>query len=124
MYVPGSIEKRLGISLKAVLITMVITVIFQYAEWYQIVCIFAPLASGTLIAGVFAFGIALPVDNGFIPSAQDNANFIIANSLGEGLLIMPVGYSINFFGFKVLMIEICIFSFLSYWSYIKVAKSM
>jgi hypothetical protein len=31
------------------------------------VCIFAPITSGILIAGVFGFGIALPVDNGFVP---------------------------------------------------------
>jgi hypothetical protein len=124
MYIPGKVERRLGISLKAVLFTVVITVIFQYFEWFYLVCIFAPITSGLLIAGVYGFGIALPVDNGFAPCSQVNANFILANALGEGLLIMPLGFSMNLYGFEFLMLDICFFAFLSYWVYSEAVKSM
>lgn len=30
MYVPGSVEKRLGMGLKAVVVTLLVTIIFQY----------------------------------------------------------------------------------------------
>jgi hypothetical protein len=98
--------------------------IFQYFEWYQLVCIFVPIGTGIFIAGVYGFGIALPVDNGFVTSPQDNANFILGNSFGEGLLIMPLGYSMYLFGFKALIVEIFGFAFLSYWSFSKAMESM
>jgi hypothetical protein len=56
--------------------------IFQYLEWYELICIFVPIGTGIFMAGVYGFGIALPVDNGFVTSPQDNANFILANSIG------------------------------------------
>lgn len=76
------------------------------------------------MAGVFGLGISWPVDKGFLPSSQNNANFLLANALGEGLLITPVGYSINLFGFKFLMIETCLFSYVSYWAYQRAIISM
>lgn len=118
MYVPGKIEQRLGLALKTVLIVMVFTVFFQYCGWYKLVCIFAPLTTGIFIAGVYGFCMALPVDNGFITTPQDNANFILGNSFGEGLLIMPLGYSMHIFDPNALMILILIFSGLSYWCFL------
>lgn len=118
MYVPGTIEQRLGLSLKGTIVAAIITFIFQEIGWFQLVCIFAPISTGILTAAVYGFGIALPVDKGFPNCSQANANFILANALGEGLLIMPVGYSISLFGFKVLMIEMCIVAFATYWAYV------
>lgn len=124
MYVPGNIEQRLGLALKTVLIVMVFTVFFQYFGWYNLVCIFAPLVTGILIAGVYGFCMALPVDNGFITTPQDNANFILGNALGEGLLIMPLGYSMQIINPNALMILILLFSGLSYWCFLQSVKSM
>lgn len=88
------------------------------------VCIFAPIAAGILIGGVFGFGITLPVDNGFAPSSQNNANFILANALGEGLLIMPLGYSMSLFGYKAMMVEMLLVTSVCYWVYTETVKSM
>jgi hypothetical protein len=84
----------------------------------------APIASGILIGGVFGFGISLPVDSGFAPCAQNNANFILANALGEGLLIMPLGYSMSVFGYKAMMIEMLLVTSVCYWVYTETARSM
>jgi hypothetical protein len=91
---------------------------------YLWVCIFAPITAGIFIGGVFGFCIALPVDSGFIPRSQDNADFILANSLGEGLLIMPLGYSMSLFGFKAMMIEVFLISIVCYGFYTETVKSM
>lgn len=88
------------------------------------VCIFAPIAAGIFIGGVFGFGISLPVDNGFVPSSQNNANFILANALGEGLLIMPLGYSMSIFGYKAMMVEMLLATSICYWVFIETVKSM
>lgn len=103
---------------------MAFTVFFQYCGWYKLVCIFAPLTTGIFIAGVYGFCMALPVDNGFITTPQDNANFILGNSFGEGLLIMPLGYSMHIFDPNALMILILMFSGLSYWCFLQSVKSM
>jgi hypothetical protein len=100
------------------------SLIFQYAEWYRFVCIFVPIGTGIFMAGVYGFCIALAVDNGFVTSPQDNANFILSNSIGEGLLITPLGYSMNLFGYKALMVEIFGSSILSYWSFCRAMESM
>lgn len=124
MYVPGSVQQRLGLSLKTVFLAAFVPVILQYLQLYKLVCLFAPIASGILIGGVFGFGISLPVDSGFAPSSQSNANFILANALGEGLLIMPLGYSMNVFGYKAMMVEMLLVTGLCYWVFIETLKSM
>jgi hypothetical protein len=100
------------------------SLIFQYFEWYKLVCIFVTIGTGIFMAGIFGFSIALPVDNGFVTSPQDNANFILSSSIGEGLLITPIGYSMNLFGYKALMVEIFGFSILSCWSFSRAMVSM
>ncbi len=88
------------------------------------VCIFAPIASGIFIGGVYGFGIALPVDSGFVPCPEDSASFVLANVLGEGLLIMPMGYSMSIFGYKAMIVELSLVAALSYWTYLETVRSM
>jgi hypothetical protein len=124
MYVPGTVNERMGMGLRLAFIAMIVTVFFQYLGLYRFVCIFAPISSGILISGIFGFGISLPVANGFLSSPQNNANFILSNAFGEGLLIMPMGYSMIFFGYEAFMIEICVFAGMEYWIFGEVKKSM
>lgn len=60
------------------------------------------LGTGLFIGCVYGFGISIAADSGFEPSASDNADFVLANALGEGLLITPIGYSMHIFGYRIL----------------------
>ena len=124
MYVDGTVEKKLRLSLKSMLITAICILLMQSMGLYKMVCILAPFASGIMLAGVFGFGIALPMDKGFAADPRDNANFVLSNALGEGLLITPIGHSIRFFGYQALMIEILAFAILCLGSFTKTVESM
>lgn len=104
MYVPGNVEYRLGLGLKGAICTMVMALLLQYGQYYSAVCILLPICSGLFIAGVFGFIMALAVDKGFTSSSTDNSNILLGNSFGEGFLIMPLGYSMGIFGFKMLLV--------------------
>lgn len=96
---------------------MGLAIIFQYAGWYQLVCMFVPITMGIVTAGVYGLCVALPVENGFSSCPQDSANFVLGNSIGEGLLIMPLGKSMHIFGFKAFIVEVFIFVTLCFWSF-------
>lgn len=97
---------------------------FQLAGWFQLVCIFVPISMGIVTAGVYCLCVAWPVDNGFVNNPQDSANFVLGNSIGEGLLIMPLGYSMQVFGFESLIMLIFFFALLCLWCYREAADSM
>lgn len=82
------------------------------------------MALGAFVSGVFALGIALPADEGFQVSPQNSANFILGNAFGEGLLIMPLGYIMQIFGFKSLTVCIFLLGGLFYWSFRKSVEEM
>lgn len=72
----------------------------------KLVCFFTPISIGITIAGVFGFLLSWVVDNGFAFRPQDNIIFLLGHSLGEGLLITPMGYMMGIYGFKALIIII------------------
>jgi len=49
---------------------------------------------------------------------------VLANSFGEGLLIMPIGFCMNLFGFKSLIVLVCVFAFVAYWAFERAMLSM
>lgn len=102
MYIPGNIQYRLGIALKGVFLISAIALILQFIDAYYALCYIITIGTGLFIGCVYGFGIALAADSGFEPSASDNADLVLANALGEGLLITPIGYSMHIFGFRVL----------------------
>lgn len=111
-------------ALKLSFAAMGIAFVFQTAGWFQLVCIFVPISMGIVTAGVYCLCIAWPVDNGFVSNPQDSANFVLGNSIGEGLLLMPLGYSMQIFGFEAFMAEVFLFSFLCYWCFREASQSM
>jgi hypothetical protein len=73
MYMDGTVERKLRLSLQSMLITAVCILVLQSMGLYKMICIFAPFASGIMLAGgVFGFGIALPMDKGFAADPRDN----------------------------------------------------
>lgn len=89
----------MNFSLKAVVVVMLVSLTLQMTGMYKLVCLFMSIVGGIFTAGVFNFGVSLPVDNGFATTPAVTANLLLGFSLGEGLLIMPIGYCMQFFGF-------------------------
>jgi hypothetical protein len=77
-----------------------------------------------MLSCVVAFCIALPLDNGFSCTAFNNANFLLANCVGEGLMNAPLGYSMNIFGFESLIVIVFLSCMASYWSFDKTMNSL
>lgn len=70
-----------------------------------------------MLACVYSYCLALPIDNGFQVGLANNANFVLANCIGEGLLIGPMGYSMSIFGFQSLVIVMLISCIFSSWCF-------
>jgi hypothetical protein len=90
----------------------------------HLVCYFGSISIGILISGVFGFLLALTIDNGFAFNPDANAYFMIANVVGEGLFIAPMGYTMGLFGYKALIIEVAAFSVLTVVAFVLSSKSM
>jgi hypothetical protein len=88
------------------------------------VCYFAPISIGIFISGVYGFCLSWVVNNGFAFCPEDNANYLLSYIIGEGLLIMPMGYTMGFFGFKSMIAEVCFFSFCTVVGFILAVGSM
>ena len=118
-----TVTYRLKIVEITVTITSVLLFVLQYFELYQLVCIIGPIIFGFMLSCVYSFCVTLPIDNGYDNTISNSANFMLANCIGEGLLNAPIGYSMNLFGFKSLMIIIMISCFISFWSFQKAVSS-
>ena len=79
--------------------TSFLLVILQFFDLYELVCIIGPVIFGSMLAIFFSFCMALPLDNGFQNTLSNNANFVLANCIGEGVLNGTFGYVMNVFGF-------------------------
>jgi hypothetical protein len=89
-----------------------------------LVCFFAPISMGIMISGVFGFLLSWVVDSGFAFHPQDNIIFLLGNSLGEGLLITPIGYIMGAFGFKAMIILAAFFSLCTLVLFLLATRSM
>jgi len=84
---------------------------------YWGICTFGSCIIGIFTSSIYSFCIALPADNGFKPSTSNTANFVLANSFGEGFLITPIGYGMSIFGYKSLIVIVFILSSIANWSF-------
>lgn len=48
---------------------------------------------------MYGFCLSWVVNNGFAFNPEDNATFIVTYVVGEGLFIMPMGYTMGLFGY-------------------------
>jgi hypothetical protein len=110
IYLPGNVNEKLGYCLKGVFAAAAITLVLQVLELFKMVCFFSSISIGMLISGVFGFGLSLVVKNGFRFCPDNNAMFVLSNALGEGLLIMPMGFTMGLLGYKSMIVEIAFFA--------------
>lgn len=105
---PYSVTNKLKSANAAFLFSSCLFIFVQYAKFYDFLCIFSSFTFGVLTSSMYSFLITLPLDNGFILTTGNDANFLLANCIGEALLPGPIGYSISIFGFQSLFIIIFI----------------
>ena len=103
---PFSVTTKLRTVLTSLLALSFIFLLLQYLELYHILCILTPVTFGAMTSLLYGFCMTLSVDHGFKSNTSNNANFILANCIGEGLLAGPMGYSMQLFGFHSLFVII------------------
>ena len=121
---PYSVTNKLKSALAGFLFTSFLFLFIQYAEYYELLCVSSSLTFGLLTSSMYGFYITLPLDNGFALTTSNNANFILANCIGEALLTGPIGYSIKVFGFQSLFIIIFIICIINEGAFMLTVKSM
>ena len=111
-----TVSQRARVIVITLTVTSCLLVILQYLQLYSLVCTIGPVVFGTMMACFFTFCMALPLDNGFQNTIANNANFILANAMGEGVINGSLGYLMSIFGFKVMMVVVMVSSVISYGS--------
>ena len=122
--IKGPVASRIKFIYITLTITAFICVLCQFLELYSFICIVGSIIFGSMLSCVVAFCISLSLDNGYYCTTSNNANFLLANCIGDGLLNAPLGYSMNLFGFNSLIIIIFFSCVASYWSFDQTMKSM
>lgn len=124
IYVPLTFHAKLKMNIYSLTITTAIALLLQSMGEYSTVCLFVSISSGIFLSNLYSFFLALPSQSGYQFSSSNSANFVIANCLGEGLFITPIGYSIHAFGFKSLIVIECILGLIMCCVYYETMQSL
>ena len=73
-------------------------VILQFLELYLLVAYLGAISSALCLSAMYALFFSIAIDYGYGLSPSNTANFAMSASLGEGILVMPIGYAMRFFG--------------------------
>lgn len=115
--VPLSFDQKLRTIVVGLVLTTSVGLFLQLIGRYDWVCVVGPVSSGILLSNLYAFFLALPVQKGFVFTSSNSAHLVIANCLGEGLLITPLGWSMGFWGAGSLMVALWLLSGLLWYCY-------
>lgn len=85
-------------------------VVLQFMELYLIVAYAGAISSALCLSAMYALFFSIAIDYGYGLTPSNTANFAMSASLGEGLLVMPIGYAMSFFGIEALVIIIFLMS--------------
>lgn len=119
-YIPTTITKKLFYSLLGLFFSSLTLIFMQQFHLYVAICTVGSFFIGLFTSSIYTFCIALPADNGFSPSSKNTAHFVMANSFGQGFIIAPIGYSMDFFGFKSLIVIVFTLAVVANWSFCQV----
>jgi fucose permease len=110
LYWTGPIAYRLKILLRFLVASTLMVVFLQMMGLYLIVSYVGVISSGICLSAMYALFFSIAIDYGYYLSPSNTANFAMSASMGEGLLVMPIGYAMGFFGIEALIIIIFIMS--------------
>ena len=77
-----SVTQRFRVIEITITLTSIGLVLLQFFKMYEIVCIVGSLIFGAMVASFYPFCMTLPLDNGFQNTISNNANFVLAHSIG------------------------------------------
>ena len=106
IYWDGSVEYRLRILLRILVACTLMVVVLQMMGMYLIVAYAGVISSGMCLSAMYALFFSIAMGYGYGLSPSNTANFAMCASLGEGLLVMPMGYMMQFFGIEALIVMI------------------
>lgn len=92
-------QTRLRILLRALVASAIFIVIMQALGYLKFVSYAGVITSGTCLSSMYALFFSVAIEFGYGLSPSNTANFAMSASLGEGLLVMPIGYAMGFFGY-------------------------
>lgn len=82
----------------------------QWMGYLTFVAYVGVISSGFFLSAMYALFFSMAQEHGYGLSTSNTANFAMCASLGEGLLVMPIGYAMGIFGYKSLIYIIFLFS--------------
>ena len=107
---PGKVAERLEILLKYLVVSTFVVLVIQWTGHLGIVSYAGVISSGFFLSAMYALFFSIAQEYGYGLSTTNTANFAMCASLGEGFLVMPIGYAMGFFGYKALIYIIFLFS--------------
>jgi ABC-type maltose transport system permease subunit len=114
LYWEGPVQYRLRILLRSLVVSTILIVFLQALGYLQFVSYAGVITSGAALSAMYALFFSIAQDFGYGLSPSNTANFAMSASLGEGLLVMPVGYAMGYFGYKALIVIIFLMSAVMY----------
>ena len=79
-------------------VSTLLVFIMQFMGWYILVAYLGVISSAFCLSAMYALFYGISIEKGYKLTPSNTANFTMASSLGEGLLVMPIGYAMNWFG--------------------------
>ena len=89
----------MGAILKIQLLSVVLMLIFQLMGMYSAVCYSGGIISGFTLANMYSLCVATPNSHGFQVTVTNSAHIVLANCIGEGVLVTLYGYSMKILSF-------------------------
>ena len=98
LYWEGPVQYRLRVLLRLLIACTLMIVVLQALGFYLFVSYAGVISSGACLSAMYALFFSIAIDYGYGLSPSNTANFAMSASLGEGMLVMPIGYAMGFFG--------------------------
>ena len=98
LYWTGPVQYRLRVLFRLLVASTIMVVVLQFLQLYLIVAYVGAISSALCLSAMYALFFSIAIDYGYGLSPSNTANFAMSASLGEGILVMPIGYAMRFFG--------------------------
>lgn len=97
-----SVKSKVSIILKILMMGMISVSVINYTAaiggYEGFAAYVGPFLNGAFLSSMYALFLDLPNEFGYRLSKQNTANFMMCEALGEGILGMPIGYSMGIIG--------------------------
>ena len=114
IYMPGTVTERLRILLRLLLVSTFLMFVFQSMDYLTLVAYAGVTCSGIFLSAMYAPFMTISQEYGFELTPSNTANFAMCASIGEGLLVMPIGYIMGIYGYRSLIVIIFLMSMVMY----------